>query len=207
MSKLNNTKILITFIFHFSLLLPVFSQNTIDEKQIMVCGTVYNKFSLDSLPFTSVSINGKLGFVTDEEGNFVTNLLNTDTLIFSHLGYFDTKIVLSELGSSDILYVNVLMEKKVYEISEAIIRPYNTYAEFKQALLELDTSSKGLSNSEVNIYLLITHLRAGYLVEKDSYGNYRNDLNLRYIDNKSVVLFSSAPHRGLIPALKKAFGR
>ncbi|PCE66142.1 carboxypeptidase-like regulatory domain-containing protein [Sediminicola luteus] len=85
----------IFFFFLFILVIPMFSQETIS-------GKVLNDQSKAPLAFVNLGVAGKgVGTVSSEKGVFKLrlneNIVPTDTVVFSHIGYATKKIPLSVL--------------------------------------------------------------------------------------------------------------
>lgn len=194
----------LTYIF-LSLLffsLSVYSQVRSAHKKIDFSGTVYDIETLDLLPFSHVLINKKKYLLTDSSAFFTMNAFDNDTITISNIGYYDSKIVISELvNNKDSVYIDVLMKRRIYELKEIELFSYRTYAEFKRAVLNLEIDAKDVNVVLKNSEIIKKQLKNDYMPYNDSYMNYR----LNKLDNGGVVFFSSSPNKGLIPALKKLF--
>jgi hypothetical protein len=73
--------------------------------------------------------------VADDFGYFEENFRSEDTLIIMALGF-----VIKEIPVKDLSYIivnKIYLQTRFYEIPEAVIFPYKTYDEFKQAFINL----------------------------------------------------------------------
>jgi hypothetical protein len=172
-----------------------------------VSGGVYDMESLDSLPSSEILANKKLIMTTDNHGTFCVSLLRSDTLTIAHLGYVKADIVLSELIISlDSLQLNVLMKEQIYEIPEVSVLPYRTYGEFIRAVTNQNMDQR-LINANKNIRNMETQINRGYFPDNDGQMSYQYYLNYKTSASNSIVLFSSPPNKGIIPAIKKLLNR
>ncbi len=204
MRKINYTKITAVVILQLVFFSSVFSQNLNEQKdEIKIYGTVYDKTTLDSLPFTSVVVNKGKGFITDDKGSFLVTLSKGDTLQFSHIGYFDTEFQLIGPEISNITYISVYLEARNYDISEAVIMPYKTYEEFKQAVIDLDLDNNLSNNVYTNFDVLMYQYKTGYVPDNDGYTNYCN--TIRTIQGGNGYGYVNI--LGIIPAIKQLFDR
>lgn len=175
-------------------------------KKLIVTGVVYDIESLDSLPFSKIIINKKQSLITDSKGYFNIKLSVKDTIIITHLGYISSEIVISDLNSKyDSLQLNILMKEQIYNIPEVSVLPYKSYSGFIRAIMNHDTNSQALNYAYENIRLMKNQIQKGYFPDNDSRENYNYLMNYKNSCSNSIVLFSSPPNKGIVPALKKIF--
>jgi hypothetical protein len=198
-------KTLSLIILHFLVIsLTGYSQNNSNFKKLSVTGVVYDIESLDSLPFSKITINKSRSFVTDSKGYFNIKLAIKDTLIISHLGYVSSEIVISDLITNyDSLHINILLKEQIYNIPTVSVFPYKSYNEFLRSITKDGTNSQALNNAYENIKMMKTQIGKGYFPANDALTNYNYIMNYKPLSGHSIVLFSSPPNKGIIPALKK----
>lgn len=200
-----DSKAVCLIIFQFFITtLSVYSQEKNTYKELTLTGVVYDIETLDSLAFSKIIINKKRSLVTDNTGYFNIRLSNKDTITVTRLGYLTSEIIISELTTnSDSLHLNILMKEQVYSIPEVSVFPYKSYGEFIRATTNHDTINQALSNAYENIKILNAQIQKGYFPANDGRTNYNYLMNYKNSSSNSIVLFSSPPNKGIIPALKK----
>lgn len=109
----------------------LFAQNPNTEKLVQLSGVVLAADSSSFLPLVSIGIkhSGK-GTLTDETGYFSMVVKQTDTIVFSFIGFKTKEYVLPQsLSGFKVSIVQVLHEDTIY-LNTAIIRSYPTPDEF-----------------------------------------------------------------------------
>lgn len=119
---------------------------------ISLSGKITDEGNKRSLPFSSISVLHRgIGVISNKEGLFIIKIpryLQNDTLLISHLGYFQKKLPIALLKPFNRYSLN----EKVVSLPEILIR--NTSA---QALVE-----KALSKISTNYFVVPFSLRAFY---------------------------------------------
>jgi len=181
------------------------------ESEIIVKGRVYNMETLDSLPFSHIIINNKNHVLSDANACFKIKVSGSDTIVISNVGFYDSKIFVSELlKTSDTMHLDVVMKVKVYDLEEVDVTSYKTYEEFKLAVLRdigKSIGTKEYNNAQKNIKIMKEHIKNDYVQPVNDNFIYQSLSSFKSFDNHSLIFFSSGPNKGLIPTLKKLFGR
>jgi hypothetical protein len=207
-NNLNWAKTIYVIILDLFFIISGYSQVKDNYRRIIVTGGVYDIVSLDSLPASEILINKKRRLITDNTGFFCASLLITDTLTFSHLGYLTSEILISDLTTNyDSLQINVLMKEQIYKIPEVSVFPYKTYDEFKRSIINHDINNQELNNAHENIRMMKAQIKNGYFPNNDGRESYSYLMSYKNSYSNSIVLFSSPPNKGIIPALKKILNR
>jgi hypothetical protein len=75
---------------------------------------------------------------SNPRGEFIVEVNQGDTLVFSAVGYYYQKAIVTDSLLKASLPLKFMMSPRVYEISEARIVALGTYDEFKQKFIHLD---------------------------------------------------------------------
>ena len=79
-------------------------------------------------------------------------------------------------------------------LDEAVILPYKTYAEFRQAFLNHDSQSEGVQQAQKNAGIVQQQIRMGVTPEMNAYENFRNMVTYNLIRPQGFVIISSNPN-------------
>ena len=89
-------------------------------------GFVYDKSTELPLAYVNIGILGKTaGIISDKDGSYqleVTEDIMNDTIIFSIIGFYPTKMKVMDLINNN----NVFLLKKTYELEEIVVTPSKT---------------------------------------------------------------------------------
>jgi len=115
-----------TKLLYLSLLIITFSvavkAQTYDGDSIRFSGIIFDKDSLNALPFVKYTFNN-VNYTTNAGGEFYTWAKQGDVLKFSYVGYKDTYVhVYDTLHQSNYL-VGVFMTRDTIQLSEVIVIP------------------------------------------------------------------------------------
>lgn len=155
--------------FATSLLIILLVNKIVAQQQqgaILLTGVVVTGDSLTPLPYTNIVIKNKnTGTSADERGIFSFMADHQDTVIFSSIGFKDSRyIVPDSLTRSHYSIVQIMSNDTVY-LRETIIYPWKTYEEFGDELVTMqppptddDRARNNLSNAQLyerytNIYM------------------------------------------------------
>lgn len=132
MSPLSKIKIVSVF-----LSLSIFSYS---QKLITISGQVYDKDSKLPLPKLMV-INKRTGngMFADSESKFSIKALQSDTIVFSAVGFRMKKICLKDSTEGDRFYVMVPLEKLYYTLKEVSVFAPRTLNEIDNDISALDS--------------------------------------------------------------------
>jgi hypothetical protein len=186
-------------LFNVMCIITVHAQEDTKSKKKVFSGTIYDKVTLDVLPFSHVKMHHKV-FTTDSTARFIFTNTDIDTVIISHIGYFDSRIaVAGQFKNTDTVHIEVLMKPQIYEMGEIDLFSYKTFAEFKRAVLQTDITTKEGNQVIKNSEVIRKQLKNDYLPYSDGYINYR----MNQLENGGVVIFSNGSRKGIISAIKK----
>lgn len=129
----------------FAFFMPLLSQ------EITVKGVVFDKDSITPMQFAYVvNKNITSGLVADEKGRFTIRVHVGDTLSFSYVGYFVTKVhthLLKDSVKNSILTIQAYLKPKARELSPVIVTPRTFSKEQKEAYKrKTDEYRMGISN-------------------------------------------------------------
>lgn len=162
------------------------AQEEADDRNDLVqfSGVVVTADSLRPLPFTHIIVkNTRRGTISDYFGFFSFVARKGDVIIFSSLGfkkaYYKIPGTLTGLRYSMIQ----VMQKDTVMLSETVIYPWPSPAQFKRAFLALDPPADDYDRAMNNLSLALLKERGEHM-PMDGSMNYRN-----YIQNVSSQLY------------------
>jgi hypothetical protein len=94
-----------------------------------------------------------------------------------------------------------------FEIGEAVILPYKTYADFKRAFVNMGESPAANETAKKNMIIVQDQILKGISPEMNSYENYRNRYTYNLLRPEGIIIISTNPHQGVVPLIKKALGK
>jgi hypothetical protein len=174
------------------------------QERVLVRGQVMNARTQEPLPYVHVIRNDTIGIITGLEGKFTIAAHPGDTLMISHLGYRQDTVTYKSLETDSSRKTIIALESQSYPISRVVVRPYNTYGEFRQAFLNLNPyepdKMKGYANRNVKqIQKPPSHPEK----EPAHILQYKNP-----VDGPPVVTFiSTDPEKGIIGFLREITGK
>jgi len=180
--------ILLTILISLPAILSAQGQDTIPVK-----GKVVDSKSHKPLAYSHLIKNDTTGYVTDENGNFFISVASEDTLLISHISHKEKTLSFNEIigGYGDTLII--ALQPQSYSIDAVTVRPFGTYAEFKQKFLKLKT----LNKSEKIAADRIRHLP---MLSPAANNNQPKNLsiNKQVSGPPSVKIFSTSKDEGII---------
>lgn len=155
-----------------------------DNNLVQFSGVVLTSDSLQQVSFANIiAKNSRHGTISDYYGYFSFVAQKGDTIQFSALGFRKAFFVIPDTLTSNKYSLIKIMEPEIYELDEAIIFPWPSREQFKQAFLnlkipddDLAIANKNLSKEEM--------MRLYYAVGMDEGMNYKN-----YIKGKTDQLY------------------
>ncbi|MFC0261658.1 SusC/RagA family TonB-linked outer membrane protein [Fontibacter flavus] len=145
--------------FFFCLALQLMAQS------VNVTGRVIDKAFGEGIPGVTVSVKGTTkGIVTDIDGRYSLNVLTTDELVFSFVGYTTVNIV---VGNRSI--IDVTLEENIADLEAVMVVGYTSQrkAEVTGSIVSVDlTPIKGQSMSSGNPMQALQGRVPGLFIEK-----------------------------------------
>jgi len=130
--------ILTVLIFLFGLSTS-YAQDESSTKLLQLSGVVVSGDSLTPVPFTSVMIKGSArGTICDYYGFFSLVVRETDTIMFSSVGYKAADFIVPDTLSSTRYSVIQMMQKDTITLPQANVYPWPSKEQFEQAFLSLN---------------------------------------------------------------------
>lgn len=115
-------------------------------------GVVVDSDSLQPVPYTAVIIkNTNRGTFADASGYFSFVAQKGDTILFITLGYHNSSFVLPDTLTSNRYSLIQLMKRDTFELKEAVIYPWPSKEQFKDAFLRLDIPNDDLARASKNL--------------------------------------------------------
>lgn len=144
--------LLISFILFPALVFGQGSDAPDEREPVQLSGVVVKDDSITPVPFTNILIKGSnRGTTTDPNGYFSFVAQEQDTIIFSSVGFRKgTFIVPDTLQERQYSLIHVLKRDTV-QLEEAVVHPWPTREEFKQAFLNLDLPDDDLERARKNL--------------------------------------------------------
>lgn len=115
-------------------------------------GVVVDSDSLQPVPFTAVIIkNTNRGTFADASGYFSFVAQKGDTIQFITLGYHNASFVLPDTLTSNRYSLIQLLKRDTFELKEAVIYPWPSKEQFKDAFLRLDVPNDDMARASKNL--------------------------------------------------------
>ncbi len=86
------------------------------------------------------NVSSRLSVFSDTAGFFHIPVRTGDTLVFSAIGFYYSKVVVSDSLLSNAFFNRFSLTPRFYEIEEARIHAFGTYEQFKHRFITLDLS-------------------------------------------------------------------
>lgn len=99
------------------------AQQKTQDDFIILQGVVMDAVSMEPLPNVHYILNGILGNVTDEKGEFSLFIRKDDTLRFSHIGYRDFIFVPGDTLAGDSFMAGIFLQSDTMAVGEVIVVP------------------------------------------------------------------------------------
>lgn len=120
----------------------LWSSNVIAQEQkdvlIQFSGVLLTADSLESVPFANIIIkNSHRGTISDYFGYFSFVAEPQDTIVFSYVGFKDSEFVIPDTLKSKNYSLIQMMSADTFLLQEAVIYPWPTKEQFRQAFLDL----------------------------------------------------------------------
>jgi hypothetical protein len=129
-----------------------------EEKLLQFTGRVFDDF-IQPLPYTHVLItNSGRGTITDREGKFSFVVVESDTVLFSVVGFKKSFVVVPSNLEEPFFTRDVLMQRDTFMIEEVEVYPWHDYEEFKEAFINLELPDDDLERARKNIALIKTQI-------------------------------------------------
>ncbi|MBE0648303.1 MAG: carboxypeptidase-like regulatory domain-containing protein [Bacteroidales bacterium] len=155
-----------------------------DWQLVQFTGITVTADSLSSVPFTKILIKtSHEGTTTDAMGYFSFVAHIGDTVLFNAIGYKPTSFIIPDTILHQRYSLIQLMTADTLTLTPAIIFPWPTYEEFKQAFINLDIPDDDLERARRNLSPAKIMMMADQL-PMDARMNYNN-----YIENQTSKLY------------------
>lgn len=181
--------ILINLVAFFSLIINhdhLSAQTKDTRKVIQFSGVIVTGDSLMALPFVNVTVKGtRRGTYTDVFGFFSFAALESDTIIFSSLGYHRGMFVIPDTLTENKYSMIHVLHPDTVELKEVTIRPWPTREQFKDAFLNLQIKDDDLEKARANLNALAYYREVKNLdVDATSaYKAYSSQQNTKIFNN------------------------
>lgn len=158
---------------YFTFLFFVCLSQAQDKKLIQLSGKLINEADTP-LPYSQVLVMGNFrGTITNPYGNFSLVVEESDSVLFSSVGYKSYYYVVPDDLDTKFLDVEIKLQIDTLVIGEARIYPWKTYDEFKEAFVNLKLPMDDIEKARRNIALI----RAQIIMEHEPSAR----ANFRYI--------------------------
>jgi hypothetical protein len=149
--------LLLFCLFGFLYIKPSFSQTvaknkTPENKLIQYSGMIVSADSLYPVPYTSILIRGtKHGTISDYYGFFSFVAQENDVIEFIALGFKPASFIIPDSLEDNKYSMIQVMNPDTYLLKEALILPWPTKEQFKQAFLKLELPNDDAARAQRNI--------------------------------------------------------
>ncbi|MDP4280767.1 MAG: carboxypeptidase-like regulatory domain-containing protein [Bacteroidota bacterium] len=178
-------KEIVLFFFVPFLFYPVASacQNT-DKELVQFSGITITADSLNPVPFTKINIKGTHKAVTsDLTGYFSFVAHKKDTILFLAIGFKPASFIIPDTITKNRYSLIQMMTADTITLTPAIILPWPTLEEFKQAFINTKIPEDDLARARKNLDINAIRIQAEN-TPWDGPTNYAN-----YIENQTSKLY------------------
>lgn len=174
----------------------IFAQNSSAEKQrkvIQFSGTIVSGDSLHPVPFVSIGVKGsRRGTYSDVFGFFSFAALENDSIIFSSVGFHSGQFVLPDTLTENRYFLIHMMYPDTVTLPEAVIRPFPTRDQFKEAFLNFQIKDDDLEKARMNLQAIDYYRNVKELDvdARSAYNSFSNQRNTQ-IYNKGLAPYSN----------------
>ena len=184
---------LLAFLYFLIIVTPVFSQD--NQNSVIITGKILDQASLQPIPATHI-YSGNKGTYADFDGSFSLQLDKSDTIVISHVAYYNQYIVLDTLSSAAL---SIYLQREVQLLDHFTLNQFPDLQIFKQQILNTKVKDEKLENALRNIDLIRLQFLAGYGPDMTSLDNFKHYLK----GPEGVKLLSSNPNKGLTSILRR----
>jgi hypothetical protein len=140
----------------FSLILAFSASNTsaqvTDDDLVQFSGVIVTADSLRPLPYTSIIVVGSnVGTISDYYGYFSFVAQKNDSIQFSSIGFKKSYFVIPDSLSENRYSLIQMMQSDTFLLREAIIYPWPSIEQFKDAFLALNVPDDDLERARKNL--------------------------------------------------------
>jgi hypothetical protein len=150
----NQTSSMYRKIYFFLLIaaIPFFADAQEDEDLVQFSGVVVTSDSLHPLPFSSIIIrNTYRGTISDFYGFFSFVARVNDTIDFSSIGFKKAEFIIPDTLTENRYSLIQVLSRDTIMLREAVIFPWPTKEQFKQAFLTLEVPDDDLQRARRNL--------------------------------------------------------
>lgn len=148
------------------------------KKLIQLSGKIMDEL-LRPLPFAHIFVlENYRGAITNSYGNFSLVVEETDSILFTAVGYKNIYFRIPENLPTSFLDIEVILRVDTLVIAEARIYPWKTYEEFKEAFLNLKLPTDDMEKARRNIALIRTQIIMDR--EPNSRANFQHIMEQQY---------------------------
>lgn len=156
-------------------------------------GLVIDAETNQPLPFTHLIKNDTTGYITNQKGCFIIPLTPGDNLAVSHLGYKERILSHQRISEKSADTITFALEPRSYSIDAVTVRPFDTYAEFKQAVLNYRPMAHIEKRAIHNVKTLpLRHFKQRSFQENELF------INHHVSGYPSVTIFSINKDKGIL---------
>lgn len=116
-----------------------------DPNVYQISGLIISKTNNEPVPYVRIQVNRtRRGAISNSEGFYSIPVGLGDTLHFSSIGYYDSKLVVMDYvdtykgDKSQYLYAINYMLEDTFTLEEVVIFPYDTPEELRTAIVNMD---------------------------------------------------------------------
>lgn len=143
---------LFTFLFVSLLAFNAIAQNDSKEELIQFSGIIITGDSLNPVPFATIIVKNTLrGTTSDYFGYFSFVAQPLDTIVFSSIGFKKSEFIVPDTLNENRYSLIQMLQNDTIMLDEAIVYPWPTQDQFKQAFLNLDIPDDALEIARKNL--------------------------------------------------------
>lgn len=139
-------------------------KDTVKRKIIQFSGVVVNADSLKPIPFTSIIVkHTNRGTSSDYFGFFSFVAQTGDTIVFSNISYKNAEFIIPENLDDNRYSLIQMLSPDTVTLSEAVVYPWPTREQFKEAFLFMHIPADDLERARKNLSAEYMAMRSEHL--------------------------------------------
>ncbi len=144
------------YLFYLSALFLAFSSLDVksqsSEELVQFSGIIITGDSLNPVPFATIIVkNTDRGTTSDYYGYFSFVAKPLDTIVFSSIGYKKSEFIVPDTLNDNRYSLIQMLQTDTIMLDEAVVYPWPTQDQFKQAFLNLDIPDDALEIARKNL--------------------------------------------------------
>lgn len=147
-----------------------------DRKLVLFSGIVVNQDNMEPIQNVTIKMSGRSrGTISNKDGRFAISVNAGDTLVFSHISYIKSVVVIPYGLDESQYFVIKPMSNSTLELPEVIVLPWGSREEFAKEFVAGAKPSEEVVRAKANLEQMQNSTKAE-LVRAGNEAPYRTDV-------------------------------